>query len=195
MCSLPGSPHPSDVSASLCWAFLQSYFKNSSPPWMQYMDNEWDADFTPWSVDQTALHTHPCTLPTSLHPLTFAVFRESRPLCSSLPPFQASAPVPSNLLTHQKAFFFSLLALFYSPPECLDTSLHFALRKATIKIPLEAVLHPAWVCGTGGLAPPFSGATGPSEGRTDFSSPPFFRCEERIQWGSERGGWCWSIPQ
>ena len=112
VCSLPGSPHPSDVSASLCWAFLQSCFKNSSPPWMQYTDNEWNADFIPWSVDQTALHTHTHThthtriLPTTLHPLTFAVFRASRPLCSSLPPFQASAPVPSNLLTHQKAFLF-----------------------------------------------------------------------------------------
>ena len=59
-------------------------------------------------IEQSCTHTHTHTriLPTTLHPLTFAVFRASRPLCSSLPPFQASAPVPSNLLTHQKAFLF-----------------------------------------------------------------------------------------
>ena len=46
--------------------------------------------------------------------LTFAGFPESLQLCSLLPPFQASAPSPSALITLQKALSFFYTAFFCS---------------------------------------------------------------------------------
>ena len=121
------------------------------------------------SIPRTTLH---------INPLTFAVFPESRPQCSSPPPSQASTPAPSNLSTHQKASF----------PGSSLFSLHLRLKTASwylagtlcyekIKWKSTRSLFPSslslW---HRRLAPPQSGAKGPSEvTQTLSASQSWFR--------------------
>lgn len=127
-------------------------------------------------------------LPTTLHthPLTFAAFLESPPLCSSLPPSQASAPVPSNQLNHQKAFFSA--PMFFLPRYLKTVSWFLTTHSVLTKRenPLEAVHHPSRVCGTG-VGSTFKWCHESLRGKTGLSSPLF--CGLRIQWrcGGEYG--------